>query len=208
MNETHPLVDAYVDRLEALLDGAAPATRSEVVAGVREHLGASLADGLATDDDVRRVLAELGTPEQIADEAYAPAPTPARASAPSTPRLMERAWVPLVVMLLSLLWLVAPAVITVGSLLNSALAMHPVEALFLLVSFPVWPIVACLVGVSRLWTANEKVTLITALPAFVVWLLVLTPLPPVLGTVGGLIGVLVTAWVVVRTGRKGLSRGR
>ena len=55
---------------------------------------------------------------------------------------------------------------------------------------------------------SEKVALIAALPALAGWLLILTPLPNLLRTVAGLLGVLVVAWVVVRAGRKGLARAR
>ncbi len=86
MNQTHPPVVAYLDRLERLLDGASPETRAEVMAGVREHLEARLATD-AGPDEVRSVLSELGTPEQITDEAYPPAPT--RTTASNTARVME-----------------------------------------------------------------------------------------------------------------------
>ncbi|MEP7332794.1 MAG: hypothetical protein ABI692_11950 [Terracoccus sp.] len=205
MNRTHPLVDAYLDRLSRLLDGASRETRSEVMAGVREHLDVRLpAD--ASLEQVRSVLSELGTPEQIADEAWAAAPD--RGSTPISPRLMERAWVPVIVMFVSLLWLVAPAVIVVGSSGDSALALHPAELLALLFVPPAWPVVALFVGISRLWITSEKVVLIAALPALAGWLLILTPLPNVLRTVAGLLGVLIVAWVVVRAGRKGLARAR
>ena len=129
-------------------------------------------------------------------------------SMPSSPRLMERAWVPVIVMFVSLLWLVAPAVIVVGSSGNLALALHPVELLALLFVPPAWPVVALFVGISRLWMKSEKVALIAALPALAGWLLILTPLPNLVRTVTGLLGVLVVAWVVVRAGRKGLARAR
>ncbi len=205
MNQTHPLVDAYLDRLDRLLDGASRETRAEVMAGVREHLDVRL-PGDASPDQVRSVLGELGTPEQIADEAHAAHSD--RASTANSPRLMERAWVPVTVMLVSLLWLVAPAVIVVGSSGDSALALHPAELLALLFVPPAWPVVALFVGISRLWIQREKVTMVAAFPALVGWLLILTPLPNVLRTVGSTLGVLIAAWVVVRSGRKGLARVR
>ena len=67
---THPLVGAYLRDLEMLLHGIEPGERAEVLAGVDEHLEVSLGPE-ASDDDVRRALAELGSPQSVADEAYA-----------------------------------------------------------------------------------------------------------------------------------------
>ncbi len=67
---SHPLVSAYLRDLDLLLHGVEPGERSEVLAGVHEHLDASLLPG-ASDEDVRRSLAELGSPQSVADEAYA-----------------------------------------------------------------------------------------------------------------------------------------
>ena len=78
---THSLVDAYLHDLELLLHGIEPGERAEVLAGVREHLDGSLAPG-ADDASVRAVLAELGPPQAIADEAYAG--RPGLAPAPAT----------------------------------------------------------------------------------------------------------------------------
>ncbi len=205
MNTTHPLVGIYLERLDRLLVRAPSETQAEVMAGIREHLTACLPVD-ASPDQVRSVLRELGTPEQIADEAYAAVPD--QASAPGSPRLMERAWVPVIVMFVSLLWLVAPAVIVVGSSGSSALALHPIELLTLLFVPPAWPVVAILVGISRLWVPREKVAMTATLPILAVWLMLLSPLPNALRTVGSLLGVLVAAWLVVRAGRKGLARAR
>ena len=75
---THPLVGSYLHDLELLLHGVDPGERAEVLAGVREHLDGSLAPG-ADDASVRAVLAELGPPQAIADEAYAGRPPAAAA---------------------------------------------------------------------------------------------------------------------------------
>lgn len=56
---THPLVASWLRDLDLLLYGIEPGERAEVLAGVREHLDASLPPG-SGDDDVRAVLAELG----------------------------------------------------------------------------------------------------------------------------------------------------
>jgi uncharacterized membrane protein len=79
---THSLVDAYLHDLELLLHGIEPGERAEVLAGVREHLDGSLAPG-ADDASVRAVLAELGPPQAIADEAYAGRPGPPSHTTPA-----------------------------------------------------------------------------------------------------------------------------
>ena len=84
---THPLADAWLRDLELLLHGIDPGERAEVLAGVREHLDGSLPPD-ATDDDVRRALADLGSPQSVADEAYADRAIPApRATTPGSPWL-------------------------------------------------------------------------------------------------------------------------
>lgn len=73
----HPLVAAYLAELERLLAGADPTTRLEIVAGVREHLDASVSPD-ATDDEVRGALAALGSPHDVAAAAYDGSPAPTR----------------------------------------------------------------------------------------------------------------------------------
>jgi hypothetical protein len=93
---THPLVDAWLRDLELLLHGIDPGERAEVLAGVHEHLDGSLPSD-ANDDDVRRVLADLGSPQSVADEAYAGRPVPASPTLGNQPPVMARAWVPIAV---------------------------------------------------------------------------------------------------------------
>lgn len=88
---THPLVESYLRDLEGLLQGIDAGERAEVLAGVREHLDGALPAG-AGDDQVRSALAELGSPQAIADEAYASEPRPPAGRGP-----MSRPWVPLTV---------------------------------------------------------------------------------------------------------------
>lgn len=82
---THPLAAAYLRDLELLLHGVDPGERAEVLAGVREHLEGAVGSG-ASDDKVRAALAELGPPQDIADEAYAGR----SAAAPTAPRPVPR----------------------------------------------------------------------------------------------------------------------
>lgn len=203
MNQTHPGVDAYLARLDALLEGAAPATRTEVLAGVREHLHDSLrAD--ADDEQVRQALAGLGTPEQIADEAYAAAP--ARLPG-SDPRPRDRRWLPAVVMVLGFLVLLLLVFFAVTG-------PHPVELFFSLCYPPVWPVLAVLVIVSRGWTPREKAALIGVLPAACALVAIVVAaswsIGPGVGPAASIaalvVGVAASATVLVVLGRRGLSR--
>jgi hypothetical protein len=211
VNQTHPLVDAYLDRLEHLLQGADSATRSEVLAGVREHLGSTVA---ADSDDarVRQAITELGTPEQIADEAHVGGTSGTGTSGIGLgmPRVTERPWLPILVLVLSLGWLVPPALLPLAGVVDAAAALHPSELIFFfIVAFPVWPAVALLVAASRLWPLREKVALAVALPATAVWLVAL-PLVPVafVHAAGMLVGVLAAATTIVVVSRRGLRRAR
>lgn len=202
MRQTDPLADAYLSRLDLLLHGASPETRAEVLVGVREHLAARLPDG-AGPEQVRAVLGELGSPEQIADEAYAAGP--GSPSAPMPPRGAGRRWLPAVVMAVSLGWLAAPAAVALNAFNPSGLALYPTE-LMILLAFPVWPVILVLVAVSRLWVTREKVALVAALPALALVLLLIHPLPQLVSTVVGLLGVAATARVIWSNGRKGWHR--
>ncbi len=90
MNTSHARVDGYLDELSRMLVDLDPATRDDVLAGVREHLDATLE---AHPDDTHAVdeaLLRLGPPERIAAEARADHPTaPVGAPAPGLP---HRAW--------------------------------------------------------------------------------------------------------------------
>ena len=205
MNQTHPRVDAYLQRLDTLLEGAPPATRTEVVAGVREHLHDSLpAD--ADDEQVRSALAGLGTPEQIADEAYAVGPG-SRAGAATLAQ--DRRWLPVVVMVLGFLVLLLLTFFAVTG-------PHPVELLFALFYPPLWPVLAVLVVIARGWTTREKVVLIGVFPAACALVAIVAAVAwSVNEAVGAaasvtalLLSVVVAATVVVVLGRRGLRRAR
>ena len=88
---THPLVHAYLSDLERALAGADPRERTDVLDGVREHLGEALGDGAPVETaDVRRVIADLGPVEAIAAQATRaellapPTSPPVRAVAPAS----------------------------------------------------------------------------------------------------------------------------
>jgi len=197
---THPLVSAYLHDLELLLHGVDPGERAEVLAGVHEHLDASLAPGVS-DDEVRRSLAELGSPQSVADEAYAGRPAPAASSPPlerTRPSLLSRGWVPVIVGLglgLALLFILFISVAGSGYGTSSTdstdsagnVIQGPVEIQYdgafpgatliaMMVTSWVWfpPLFLCLA--SPLWTAREKAVTALALPVAAV---ALTALPDI-----------------------------
>lgn len=212
---THPLISAYLRDLELLLDGIERGERAEVLAGVHEHLDGALTPG-ASDEDIRRVLADLGSPQSVADEAYAGRPPRATAVA-SQPRpgALSRSWVPVVVgLLLGLALLVVVFMAAAGSGYSTSgsesmdaagnVTRGPVEIRYdvgfpvttlvvLLSSVLVWlpPLVLCLL--SPLWTAREKVLAASVVPAAAI---ALTALPDIGWALTGTeLGINVGAWV-------------
>jgi hypothetical protein len=209
MNQTHPLVDAYLERLDALLHGASASTRSEVLAGVREHLHDSLATS-ADEKKVRQVLTELGTPEQIADEAYAiEPPTTPTTDTTSDARPRDRRWLPSLVMVIGL-------VIVLFLALFTATAPHVSELFFVLLYPPLWPAFVVLVLVARGWSGSEKAVLIGVLPASCALVAVVASVTwgigPQVGSAASItaltVAVIVSAGVLIVLGRRGIQRAR
>jgi hypothetical protein len=182
------------------------------MAGVREHLDGALGgrDPLG-DDEVREVLAELGPPQAIADEAYAG--RPARASAPpERVGALGRAWVPVVVAILTALGLFLVIVVagtssgvTTSSSVDSS--GHVVETselsgglpwapLFaaLMLTLPMSVSVAALVGLSPLWIRREKLLASLLIPFAA---LVISLLPMVGYGLLGINGVYAGAWTAL-----------
>ncbi|MBD7919236.1 hypothetical protein H9657_13245 [Cellulomonas sp. Sa3CUA2] len=118
---TSPLVAAYLADLERRLAGAPAADRLDVLDAVREHLDTAFADlGHAPgDDDVRRVLADLGSPDDVAGALALDAPP---AGGDPSPRTSGVVWVLLVLAGL-------PAGLLVGLLLLPLALVHPVVLL-------------------------------------------------------------------------------
>ena len=198
---THPLVDAYLRDLELLLHGIEPGERAEVLAGVREHLDGSLAPG-ADDASVRAVLAELGPPQAIADEAYAgrPGPLPAAPQPPGPPAR----WQAVVATAINALGLVFTALLM-------TLSIHPAELLVVgwFYALP-WLAGLILAVLSPLWSAREKATSALLFPTTLLGLVVavgvlyawagpsLVNLAPAVAILGAAV------WVLVRLLRSAL----
>jgi hypothetical protein len=103
-------VHAYLDDVARMLGSIDPADRAEILAGLREHIDAAVADRPRPVDDeaVQQVLAELGPPDRVAAAALSdlsPAPLQAPAAAVgSAPRpALTQSWVPVTVGLLTAL---------------------------------------------------------------------------------------------------------
>ncbi|EAP97355.1 hypothetical protein JNB_17833 [Janibacter sp. HTCC2649] len=198
---SHPLVSAYLRDLELLLHGVDPGERAEVLAGVHEHLDASLAPS-ASDEDVRRSLAELGSPQSVADEAYAGRP----AAPPVSPtRVRPSPWTAHAACFLNGAGLAFLAFLTLVSVLSSGfMAPHPAELAFLAFGFVIpWFFLMVLTSMSEVWGSPDKFRSILLYPATVVALAVMALLVGVTG-VGALEPVLAVliiaaaAWVLVR----------
>jgi len=149
---SHPLVAAWLSELDGLMQGVDPGERAEVLAGVREHVDAALTGNLS-DDRVRAVLAELGSPQSVADEAYAGRPGLARRPRPR--------WLATVAVVLNALGLALLVLISV-------VGPHPLE--FLVVGWfyllP-WLAVCVLTALSTVWASRDKALSIALFPATV-----------------------------------------
>ncbi|KGN42429.1 HAAS signaling domain-containing protein [Knoellia aerolata] len=165
---SHPLVGAYLRDLEMLLHGVEPGERAEVLAGVHEHLEASLPPS-ASDDDVRRTLTELGSPQSVADEAYAGRPAPAPPAAPAAPvRPRPSPWLAQVACVLN-------GVMLALVLLLGWLVPHGMEWIGLAAFFTVpWLAVAVLTSMTEVWSSGERTRSILLIPATLLGLALLT----------------------------------
>jgi HAAS domain-containing protein len=127
-------IDRYLEALERAMAAAPPDERAEVVAGVREHIDAALADLTEpTDADVDAVLHQLGDPVTIATTASGRDPAPAAGVGDAGP--LTRDWLPIVVVLL----------MAVG-----------VTFFFLVFPLLLWLAGVVLLWASPLWRLTEK----------------------------------------------------
>lgn len=155
----HERIDRYLAELAGALGDLPEGERDDVIAGVREHIQAALADRRSvTDADVDEVLRALGDPLTIAAEATGddggsggPAVVTPEDNRRREVPVLQRDWVPgAVVVALLVGALVLPFLISFGGVL-----LLP----FLLVTG--W----ALLWISPLWTVGEKVAGTFLLPA-------------------------------------------
>lgn len=205
----HPLVDRYLSELAELLAGVPVADRAETMAGVSEHIEASLPAG-HTDDDIRRVLEQLGPPRAVADEAYASF-RPLDAQRTEVPN--PRHWMPIlacVLMILALLVLLVIFAGTPGSTETSTTSsdasghvttthvdhLDPQPGLLLLVGAvatgPFWLAATVLALLAPTWRSRERTLVIALVPAII---LATSLLPWLGGAVGGVTGQTLMAWL-------------
>lgn len=193
----HPLVSAYLRDLELLLHGVEPGERAEVLGGVREHLDASLVPG-ATDDDVRAVLAELGSPHSVADEAYAGRPAPAL-FAPSRPR--PSPWLAHVACFINGVGLaLLTLVVVLGVVRPGPMTPHPSEWVVMGMGFVIpWSSLMVLTSMTAVWGSADRFRSILLYPLTFVALAVasLTAIP-VASPVAATLVIAAAVWVLVR----------
>jgi uncharacterized membrane protein len=83
-NATGTRVRSYLDELERALRDLPKDRRQEIVRDIRGHIDVALADlGEPSDADIEQVLDGLGTPQEIAEAAFAEQP-------PARPRMAVR----------------------------------------------------------------------------------------------------------------------
>lgn len=191
---SHPLAAAYLHDLELLLHDLDPGARAEVLGGVREHLAAAVGPD-ATSEQVRAALTALGSPQSIAEEAYADQPS-TRVAAPMPPT-----WHAVIACALNGVGLAYLALISFST--SGGADVLFAAPLFLLP----WAVVVALSMLSPVWTQRQKVTSICLGPATLLCLALITavflaifgPSPinaiPVLALFG------TSAWILVRLAR-------
>ncbi|PFG40025.1 hypothetical protein ATJ97_2545 [Georgenia soli] len=104
-------VNDYLDDVARMLASIDPVDRAEILAGLREHIDASLTEVERPVDDatVRQVLTELGPPDRVAASALSTlGPVPRPIDRPTAPVALSRPpltqpWVPVTVGLLTAL---------------------------------------------------------------------------------------------------------
>lgn len=197
---THPLVGRWVRDLERLLHGIDPGERAEVLAGLREHLDGSLpAD--ASDEDVRRVLTDLGSPQAVADEAYAECRTSSDAPEP-------RRW----------LGVTACAINALGIAFLTFISWNVMGILEIALLGVVFVLPWCLTVVLSMltpgWTSRERVTSALLYPATIICyslgagLMVAVFGRRLVNVVPIVLLATVAAWMIVRLMRSTLRSAR
>ena len=195
---SHPLAAAYLRDLEMLLYGLDPGARAEVLTSVREHLSDALGPD-ASSDQVQAALSELGSPQNIADEAYADQRAAPVAAAPAPAR-----WQAVVASALNGAGLAYLLLLSWAGV--SGFSFFAVVPPFLLP----WVGVVALSTMSAVWTPRQKATSIALGPALLLCLALLSaallatigPSPvnavPILATFGS------SAWILVLLVRQAL----
>ena len=212
MTTTDP-VRSYLDDLARMLSDLAPGDRDEVLAGVREHLDASLEGA----DDEERATAEalhrLGPPQDVAAEARAALGSVTGGTAdPVAPRrLPHRAWLAtgLVLTALSTVPFTAAAGVSIvvdqvdgaGRGLPFTFPLEPSAVVMVVLCWPLWAAGAVAVVVARRWMPRTWKLLLAAGPVALAStaLASLTPAPAGIGPFIGVL-VLVAATALVLAG--------
>ncbi|MEO7270025.1 MAG: hypothetical protein ABIW49_12545 [Knoellia sp.] len=197
----HPLVSAYLRDLEMLLHGVEPGERAEVLGGVREHLEAAAPPG-ASEEDVRVVLAEFGSPHYVADEAYAGRPGPSIAA---PVRRRPSPWLAHVACFINGAGLVFLTLLTaLGAFASGALKPHPAEWVFMAMAFAIpWFAIMVLTSMTEVWGSPDKFRSILLYPmtlvllALVTWLVGLAQFD-VLVHLAALLVLAGAVWTLVR----------
>lgn len=179
---SHPLVAAYLSDLERALSSADQQERIDTIAAVREHLTDALGgDDEPTTDEVRAVLDELGSVEQIAASATpasapptsAP-PTPPAAASSATQR-QEGGWAAPALLAASIVSLVLPllgallavgCIVTAVVLLRSGAPRRPfLKATIAVSSVTLLFTVVLVVGNIAWFSGGSEVTGVSSAPA-------------------------------------------
>ncbi len=171
MSHSATRIGGYLDDLARMLADLDPADRDEVLAGVREHLDATLADHPDDHAAVDAALLRLGPPERIAAEARV-----ALGSAldPSPRRRPHRAWLVTGLALTALTTVPFTAATGVALVVDqvdgggpgwpASVPLVPGAVLMVVLTWPLWVAGTVAVVVARRWMPRTWKPLLAAGP--------------------------------------------
>jgi HAAS domain-containing protein len=215
VNRSDTRISSYLDDLARMLADLDPGDRDEVLAGVREHLEATLAEHPDDPAAVDAALLRLGPPERVAAEAraeLAPAPVSAPpATGTRGPLLVGAALVltsvSALLPLVLALWTRADGLIAPESRGGGLFGPFAAEVLFIaLLLSPVWVValVCTLSAHDRFGTAGRDLALAGPVAFVAVAVSSLWTAPETLSGVGAVVlSLAAMAWVV-----RSVSRAR
>ncbi|MDO5676721.1 MAG: hypothetical protein Q4G35_04335 [Propionibacteriaceae bacterium] len=151
--------ELYLDELTTLLAPAEPVDRIEILTGVREHIEARLEalPGEATDEDVRAVLTDLGSPSTVArnslEGSVASAPSAAQPARPAPVPFLARPWVvPTVIVLL--IAASALGILFSGGIMSAPVPDGGTEEFGPILGLGLWELVVLQLSTWPLWLAG------------------------------------------------------
>jgi len=158
VNSSDTRVQTYLDDLARMLSDLDPGERDDVLAGIREHLDATLDEHPDDPGAVDAALLRLGPPERVAAEARADQPSRTREARAGdiTSALPHRRWLLAAI----LLTLVTTVPFTLATVLDRALALVNNDSVSWPAAVALFPGVVTMFLTWPLWVAGVACTVV------------------------------------------------